>query len=78
MALATEAQIIGGDAMKYFLSWSDEKYSDTYHDEFDTKEQLLEFVNKRANNFEARFEVIYGRRIELQPVEVVKAYVIKD
>lgn len=64
--------------MRYFVFWSVKNYIPGSFDEFATREELEAFLNGNAiygPDFE--FTIIEGRKLEANPVEVVKQYRIK-
>jgi hypothetical protein len=64
--------------MKYYLFWTENNYSDEHQEVFDLKQKVLDFINYRASNPNAKFRVIYGEELELNPVSIVQGYKFKE
>lgn len=65
--------------MKYFVYYRSYEYDPLMDKAFDSRQDLLEFINGHAaqNPDFHTIRVIEGREIELEPVQHVTAYKIK-
>jgi hypothetical protein len=62
---------------RYFVRYSVGKYDDEENEEFVDLAQVEELLSRHAANPEFFYDVVYGERIEFEPVEVIKAYRVK-
>ena len=60
--------------MKYFVWWSTGKYDAHIMSIFDHEKDVLELLNKHADNTEFQFTVVEGSEIKFKPVTIVHAY----
>lgn len=67
---------------KYYLIYSTERYEGPSVEEFpidsDGRKKLNDFLNQYASNPDFKFTLIYGQQVEVEPVDIVKQFRIKD
>jgi hypothetical protein len=63
--------------MRYFLRYSTGPYDGWEFEEFSDIAQIESLLSRYAANRRLQFEVVRGEKIELEPVDVVKAYRVK-
>lgn len=69
--------------MKYFLFWYLPEYYGEVDGEkvFDTKQEVLNCIDYLTNTYYSnriKFRLIYGRELEVIPVEVTTKFTIKE
>ena len=60
--------------MRFYVTYSTARYEGDSKAVFDTIEEVLAFLNKRAENPDFDFSVIKGEIVEFEPAVTVKAY----
>jgi hypothetical protein len=63
--------------VKYFVSYRTDECESCATEEFEHESEVVDFLNKNAANPDFSFDVILGRRVEFEPVNVATQYRVK-